>query len=179
MKNRKPELCVLLGLMLGAALMRLVPHPPNFTPIAAMALFGGAYFRSIGWALLIPLGAMLLSDTALELLFQRGFHGQMLWVYGSFALTIGIGSRLRHRKGVAPIAMASLSASTLFFIVTNLGVWMSGLLYAKNLSGLGACFAAAIPFFGRTLLGDLLYTGVLFGGYAWAGAKLWQRATIR
>ena len=171
MKNRMSETLVLVGWMVAAAMTRLIPHPANFTPIAAIALFGGAHFRSTRAALAVALGAMLLSDAGLELLSGRGFHDQMLWVYGSFAATVWIGSFLRNRRKVLPVLASSLAASSLFFLVTNFGVWASSGLYPRNEMGLVNCFVAAIPFFGRTMAGDLLFAGVLFGGYAWVGAR--------
>jgi hypothetical protein len=171
MRNRTKEVWMLIGWIFVAALTRLLPHPANFTPIAAIALFGGAHFGSARSALAVALGAMLVSDAGLELLSGRGFHDQMLWVYGSFAATVWLGGFLRSRRRVVPVMTASLVASMLFFLVTNFGVWAAGTLYPRTIAGLAACFVAALPFFGRTLLGDLLYAGLLFGSFAWAGAR--------
>lgn len=152
----------------AVAALRLVPHPYNFAPVTAMALFGGAHFDRRAWAFAVPLAAMALSDLALEGLFGIGFHDQMAAVYLSFAAVVGIGLLLRGRRRTMPIAAASVAASVLFFVVTNFGVWATGTLYPLTLSGLIACYVAAIPFFGSTLLGDLFYVGVLFGGFALA-----------
>jgi hypothetical protein len=143
-------------LILAAALSRLLPHPPNFTPIAAIALSSAVYFDK-RFAFIIPLAAMLISDLFL------GFHTGMAWVYGSFFAIGGIGLWLRSHKRPLPIAGAALASSVLFFVVTNFGVWLTGTLYPKTLEGLIACYVAAIPFFQNTVAGDLLYTGVLFG----------------
>jgi uncharacterized protein DUF6580 len=156
----KPRHEVLMAMILGAALSRLVPHPPNFAPIGAMALFGGAYFSDRRLASLVPFAAMLCSDLIL------GFYSHMEWVYGSFALTVCIGSWLQSRRGAWRIAGAGLAASTLFFLLTNFGEWVDGVLYAKSFAGLVSCYLAAIPFFGNTLLSDGLYSLVLFGGFA-------------
>lgn len=152
---------VLIAMILAAVLSRLVPHPPNFAPIGALALFGGAQFADKRAAFLVPLAAMLLSDLVI------GFYAHMEWVYGSFALITCIGLWLRAHRRAWGIAGASLAASTLFFLITNLGAWVnSTTTYAQGLSGLVACYVAAIPFFGNTLLGDGFYCLVLFGGLA-------------
>ncbi len=157
----KPRYEVLIGMILAAALTRLIPHPPNFAPIGALALFGGAQFADRRLAFLVPLTAMLLSDLCI------GLYSHMEWVYGSFALITCMGLWLRSRRMAWGITGASLAASTLFFLITNLGVWMdSTTTYAKDLAGLVACYAAALPFFGNTLLGDGLYSLALFGGLA-------------
>ena len=157
----KPRHKVLIGMILVAALSRLAPHPPNFVPIGALALFGGAQFADKRVAFLVPLAAMLLSDLAI------GFYAHMEWVYGSFALITCVGLWLRSHRTAWGIAGASLTASTLFFLVTNFGVWAnSTTTYAKGLAGLVACYVAAIPFFGNTLMGDGFYCLVLFGGFA-------------
>jgi hypothetical protein len=140
-----------------AAVSRFIPHPENFTPIAAMALFGGVYF-SRRYAFVIPLVAMVVSD------YFIGFHNTVPYVYGSFVLTGLIGIWLKNHKNVSWIVGGSLTSSVLFFVVTNFGVWVTG-GYPQNFGGLVECYVAAIPFFRNTVLGDLLYVGVLFGLY--------------
>ena len=161
---------VLLGIILSAASMRLVPHPPNFTPIAAMALFGGVHFTNKRTALLVPLTAMYLSDLALGFfLYDFGwFHGFMSFVYASFVVTVCLGFLIRRRLTLLAVGGAALMGSVLFFFITNFGVWLVGSLYPKTLAGLFSCYVAAIPFFRNTLVGDALYTLVLFGGFALA-----------
>jgi hypothetical protein len=155
----KPRHEVLITMILAAALSRLLPHPPNFAPIGALALFGGAQFADRRVAFLVPLAAMLLSDLCI------GLYSHMGWVYGSFALITCIGLWLRTHRRAWPIAGASLLASSLFFLITNFGVWMNGTA-PSGLAGLMACYVAAIPFFGNTLLGDGFYVLALFGGFA-------------
>jgi len=140
-----------------AALSRFIPHPANFTPIAAMALFGGVYFGK-RYAFVIALAAMLVSD------YFIGFHNLLPYVYGSFILTGLIGIWLKGHKSIGWIVGASLSSSVLFYVITNFGVWMTG-GYPPTTAGLAECYIAAIPFFRNTLLGDLVYVGVLFGLY--------------
>lgn len=151
-------LAIAAGVLLAAA-SRLMPHPPNVTPIAAMALFGGAHFSSLAAAYVVPLAAMLLSDLVL------GFHPTMPFVYASFLLIVLIGTQLRRRTASAA-AVAALGSSVLFFLVTNFGVWVTGTLYPKTGAGLVTAYAAALPFFRNTVVGDLLYVAVLFGGFA-------------
>lgn len=159
-----------LGITFSAAAMRLLPHSPNMTPIAAMALFGGAYFAAKRTAFLVPLAAMYLSDLALGFfVYDFGwFHLFMPFVYASFAVTVCLGLLVRRRLNLLTVGGAALTGSVLFFIVTNFGVWLVGSLYPKTLAGLLSCYIAAIPFFRNTLAGDAAYTLVLFGGFALA-----------
>lgn len=127
-----------------------------------MALFGGAYFADKRLAFLVPLTALLVSDLAL------GFYSQMPIVYATFALIVCIGLWLRQRRTLLPIAGATLASSVLFYGTTNFAVWVFGSLYPQTLAGLVACYMAAIPFFHNTLLGDAVFTAVLFGGFSLA-----------
>ena len=160
MQMLKPRLLVLISMILVAAASRLIPHPPNVTSLTALALFGGAYFSDRRLAFLVPLTALFLSDLVL------GFYHHMEVVYLSFALIVVIGLWLQKRRTALSIAGAALASSVLFFVLTNFGVWAFDALYPKTLEGLVACYVAAIPFFQNTLLGDLFYTAVLFGGFA-------------
>ena len=154
------RLAALLTAILIAAALRLAPHPPNFTPIGAMALFGGAYFGKGALAFTAPIGALLLSDALI------GFHSGMPFVYGSVALIVLLGWAVANRKTPLAIAGAALASSALFFATTNFGTWATGELYPPTLAGLAACYVAAIPFFQNTLAGDLLFSALLFGGFA-------------
>jgi len=156
----KPRLATLVAMVLAAAATRLVPRPWNLTSVAAVALFGGAYFQDRRLAFAVPMGALFASDLVL------GLYQGMAVVYLSFAVIVGIGLWLRSRRRPLPIAAAALSSSVLFFVVTNFGVWAAGQLYPRTMAGLIACFTAALPFFKNTLEGDLLYTVILFGGFA-------------
>lgn len=160
----------LLGIVLSAAAMRLVPHPPNVTPIAAMALFGGVHFTDKKTAFLIPLAAMYLSDLVLGFfVYDFGwFHGFMPFVYISFMMTVCLGFLVRRRLTPLMVGGSALAGSVLFFIVTNFGVWLIGDLYPKTLTGLLSCYVAAIPFLRNTLAGNVGYTLVLFGSFALA-----------
>lgn len=154
-----PGFLLITGMILFAAFARLIPHPPNFTPVAAMALFGGAYFNKKWMAFFIPLTAMFLSDLVI------GFHSGMWAVYLSLILIAGIGMLFIRQRKIGNIILASVISSVLFFIITNFAVWTAGIYYPKTLSGLAVCYIAAIPFFHYTLLGDLFFVGVMFGLY--------------
>jgi hypothetical protein len=166
--NLSPRFLVLAGLILAAAFTRLIPHPPNFTAIGAMALFGGVYFSRKSLAI-----AMFLSDIII------GFHPGMYAVYLSFILIVMIGISLSNKRKVGNIFLASVSASVLFFIITNFALWLTGTLYPKTAAGLAACFTAAIPFFHHTLLGDLFFVGILFGAFELAKVKFPQLSEIK
>jgi hypothetical protein len=127
-----------------------------------VALFGGATFADKRAAFLVPLAALCLTD------FWFGFSLLTPVVYGSFALIVCLGFWLHGRRSAGRIVAAALCGSILFFILTNLGVWALAPLYPKTLSGLSECYIAAVPFFRNTLAGDLLYSGLLFGGLAMA-----------
>ncbi len=152
--------------IVAAAVSRVLPHPLNFTPIGAMALFGGTYIKDKKQAFLIPLAAMLLSDIFLQLINGSGFHSSMLWVYGSFAMITSLGFYLRKRVQRQTVMVCSLVGSLLFFFVTNFGHWIGTGMYPLTTSGLMQCYIQALPFFGGTLMGDLFYNLVLFGAYS-------------
>jgi hypothetical protein len=147
-----------------AVALRIVPHLPNFTPIAAMALFGGAHFRRPLWAVVLPLLTMFCSDLVI------GFHSLMPAVYASFVLVALIGLALKKHKSPLAITSAALSGSVLFFMITNFAFWLQGgaggVTYTKDLTGLIECYTAAVPFFRYEALGDLFYTATMFGLWA-------------
>lgn len=159
---KQSRLYMLGAMVVGAALMRFIPHPWNFTPVAALALFSGAHFERRSTALLIPITALLLSDIVL------GFHSTMPFVYGAFVGMVYLGWFIRENRSALRVMGSSLVGSIMFFVVTNFGVWLVGGLYEFSWNGLSQCFIAAIPFFRTTLAGDLFYTAVLFGSFAWA-----------
>ncbi len=171
----KPRFWIAASLVFAAALFRLLPHPWNFTPVGAIALFAGATFRSRFGALLVPLMAMLLSDAVI------GFHSGMPVVYGTLALSAGIGMMIGRRSPLR-IGAAAISSATLFYLTTNLWVWSAGRLYSHTIAGLVACYLAAIPFYGNDLAAHLLYSALLFGSFAWAERRFaifderWQPA---
>ena len=144
---------LLFSFVLIAALTRLVPHPPNFAPITAMSLFAGAYFTRKQLAFIVPLLAMLISDLFL------GFYTISIFVYLSFAVITWMG---QQKNRVTPKLV--LLGSVLFFLISNLGVWL--LYYPKTIDGLLTCFALAIPFFVTSILGDIFYSVTLVLGFS-------------
>jgi hypothetical protein len=156
MKDLKlvPLFFLIFGIM-----ARFLPHPANFAPITAIALFGARYLPK-KFTFILPISIMLISDLFL------GFYGsEMFFVYGSFILAGIIGLINQDKKALSFIPLASISSSVIFFLISNFGVWLTTTMYAKNLLGLQSCFIAAIPFFRSTLLSDLLYTTLFVGGY--------------
>ena len=149
---------VLIVFMLTAILFRLFPHLPNFTPVTAIALFGGLYFSNRKMAYLVPIFIMALSDVFL------GFHPISLFVYTAFLLVSFIGTQT-NKPSIYTILLGSLS----FFIVTNFGVWLIG--YPKTWTGLIECYTLALPFFRNSLLGDFFYSGVLIFGFKFVEKK--------
>ncbi len=155
---RKNEFFIALTLIVLGVGMRFLPHPANFAPIAAIALFSGVYLKK-WYACIVPLAAMILSDAVI------GFHNTIVFTWGSFLAVGAIGWYVQRRKNPIAIVLGALAGSVLFYIVTNFGVWMVSDLYAKSWQGLLECYTLALPFFRNTLAGDLFYTGIFFGLY--------------
>ncbi len=151
------RLSTIVGLVILAAIYRILPHPVNFSPVLALALFSGCYLSDKKLALLIPFLAMLLSDLVL------GFHSTMIFVYAAFALAVGFGMVLKKYFSVAGILIASLLGSFSFYLITNFGVWLMGNFYPATASGLIESYIAGLPFLQNAILGDLFFSGVLFG----------------
>jgi hypothetical protein len=161
------RLMVLTIIVLAAAMARLVPHPPNMTPIAAMASFGGAFLPNRRLAYALPLAAMLLSDIVLGLtLYGKAMLASQPIVYACLLGTVAMGKFIRNRRSVLNVGAVTLASSLMFFGVTNLAVWAAGSLYPRTLEGLIMCYTAAIPFFRNSLIGDMAYAATLFGGFA-------------
>ncbi len=173
----RPGPLVLAGMILVAALTRLLPHPPNFAPMEAMALFGGAYFAARHWAVLVPLAAMAVSDLALGVLFgglyvDHYFSPGHVLVYAAIALIAVLGFGLRGRVGAGRLLGYSLLGSVLFFLISNFGAWLGSPMYPATVSGLSAAYVAGVPFFQWTVLGTLFYAGLLFGGFEYLRRRL-------
>lgn len=162
MRMEKIRFGVLVATIGVAALTRLIPHPPNVTPITAIAVFGGAYFRPRLWAFALPLSAMILSDLFL------GIHRLMPVVYAAFMINVGLGFWASTRRSFLSLTGAALTGSVIFFLLTNFGVWWLTPLYPKTWPGLSMCFTAAVPFFRNSLLGDLGYTWAMLGFFSLA-----------
>ncbi len=166
-----PRFIFITSAILIAAFSRLLPHIPNFTPIAAMALFGGVYFSDKRLAFIIPLIAMFISDAALEVTSGWGFHNTIAYVYVAFILTSAIGIYVRKNTNTKTIIGASLLSSSLFFIITNFGVW-AATGGVGGAAGLGTTYILGIPFFGPTLLGDVFFNAILFGSFFLAQRRI-------
>lgn len=165
-------------------LSRLMPHPPNFTPLAAVGLFGAAWFSQRSVSFLIPLAALWLSNLIMDnavyaRLYPEYYEGFSLlgsthswFTYGAFILVIAMGFGLLRRLSAGRLLGASLLASLVFFAVSNFGVWLLDPLYAKDGLGLAAAYIAGLPFLLNTALGDLFYVGLLFGTFEWARRRM-------
>lgn len=161
---KKPTAAILTVI---AVLSRLLPHPSNFTTVGATSLFAGGRLGR-PWNYLVPLAVMVLTDLII------GLHGTMLFVYASIVVSVLIGERYLHgqfraSKGV----VAALASSTVFFIITNFGVWLTTTMYPKSFAGLLECYVMGLPFWRNMLLSDIIFTVGFFGLYTYA-----QRANI-
>ena len=141
-----------ITLILILALSRLIPHPPNFTPIIAVAILSGYFFKNLYFSFLVLIVSMIIAD------FFIGFYDNMFVVYLSLMLIsftfYRIGSKLNYKN----LFLFSLFGSLIFFVITNFGVWALGNLYEKNLKGLIYCYIAAIPFFKNTLFSTIIFS---------------------
>jgi|SRR5580692_3017065 hypothetical protein len=147
-----------------AAALRIAPHPWNFAPVGAMALFSGAVLKDRRLAFVVPLVALFAGDIFIGLYTYK----LMLVVYASFLVSVAIGFWLRDRRTIARIGAATLLGAIQFFLVTNFAVWATGLSYPRTSAGLAACYTAGIPYFWNTLAGDAAYATLFFGALALA-----------
>ena len=164
-----------ISLILILAFARLIPHPPNFTPIIAVALISGYFFKNINLSLLILLVAMLLSDLFI------GFYENMIFVYASLLLITFVFHKISKKINFKNLFIYCFAGSLIFFIFSNFGVWVLGspgvldVAYERNLSGLVECYILAIPFFGNTFLSTLIfaYPGIFIYKSlpAWSGSR--------
>jgi hypothetical protein len=171
MKKTKQKIVLFFYLVGLIALSRIIPHPPNFTPVLAMAVFMPYLTRDLYSSMLVPLSAMFVSDLYL------GLHSSMFWVYTSILL----GTTLSHytmsmKKTYVHLGSNALLSSTIFFVITNFAVWTSGTMYPMTLDGLILCYTMAIPFFGNTLAGTLFYVSLL-GLVSYSATNISRRYT--
>jgi hypothetical protein len=166
---------VLTAMVALVAASRLLPHPPNFAPLAAIGLFGAATFSGRWRGFVVPLLALFASDVLLHVTYRLGwqpfwgfYRGQWV-VYACCVATVLIGGLLREKRTLPRVAAATLASSLLFFLVTNF-VWFygAGSLYPQTVEGLIECYGLALPFFRNSLLGDAFYSAALFGTLALA-----------
>src|SRR4051812_32261583 len=167
----------LTALIVMAAISRLLPHPPNVAPLAALALFGGATLPTRRSALLVPLAALLLSDLLLEVTYRAGWQGSWgfypgQWaVYACCLIPAALGRMIRHLRTVPMVVMATVASALIFFVVTNFAVSAGGLLYPRTVGSLLLCYEMALPFLRNSLAGDLAYSAALFGAMALAETR--------
>ncbi len=146
-----------ISLIVVGILLRFAPHAPNFTPVAAIAIFGGAYLNK-KYAILVPLALMAASDVFL------GVHNVMLFTWGGFVLSALLGLWVKKNKSASRILSASFASALLFYIVSNFGVWLMG-WYPPTLDGLIRCYILGLPFLRNFTAATLLYTAVFFTAY--------------
>jgi hypothetical protein len=149
-----------IGMVVLGACARLLPHPWNFTPMMAIGLFAGSQARKASTAVLATLLALVVSDAVM------GFYPGFWYVYAAALIPVLLGRRVRNRGGAGAIAAAAIASGLSFFLITNFMVWASGALYPHTMAGLSACYLAGIPFYRNQVLGDVVYTVAIFGGYA-------------
>jgi len=153
MKEKNKKILFITLFITVAALMRLIPHPPNFVPITAIAIFAGVKFNNIKIAYAIPISIMLISDLFI------GFYTISLFVYLAFILIITYSSFIK-KYSIKNIILSSV----IFFIITNFGVWLMG-GYPKSIEGLVLCYTMAIPFFTNSIIADLFFSAILYYGF--------------
>ncbi len=170
-------------LIFVAAATRLFPHPPNMTPLGAMALFGSAYFAKKYWSVVIPLAALFVSNLVLNnVMYAQYYDGfvwftpQTLWVYGAMVLVALLGMGLLKKVTAGRVVIGALAASLIFFLVTNMGSWLYDPIYTKDFNGLLQSYAAGIPFLRNSIIGNLVFSGALFGIYHFATQRKLQTA---
>jgi len=153
MKNHR-YLLLAVTTIIVLSLFRLIPHPPNFTPILAISVFAGIKFKDNLFSYLVPVFAMLVSDAII------GFHSGMIIIYLAIVLSAYISRRFNT------INTSVLGSCILFYLITNFQVWVMSSSYPKSLNGILECYTLAIPFLGMTLLSTFFYSYVLFYGYS-------------
>ena len=147
----------LITIVLVLAFSRLVPHPPNVVPIAAMALFAGAFFSNRILAFIVPLAAMLLSDLVI------GFHSTVWYVYAGVAITVFIGGFLK-RFSIMNVGLSAVIATLAFYLITNFGAWLHHDMYPQNLNGLLQSYTAGIPFLRNSLIANIIFSYLVIYG---------------
>lgn len=176
---KKGNWIFIFTLIVIAGISRLLPHPPNFTAIGAMALFGGAALGNKALRIILPLFALFLTDIIINNTVFAGsnsgftlFYPGAVWTYVAIGAIAILAPYIINKLSVKKVAIGSLMSTAVFFIVSNFGVWTTGILYPMTLEGLTTCYLAAIPFFGNSLAGDVLFSSILFGGFYFAELKM-------
>ena len=160
-------------LILLASFSRVIPHILNFSPLGAIGIFGAAHFNKKWHAIIIPIAATWISDLFINnVIYARyyptftWFYQGFYWQYAAYILITLFGIFIYKNKiNLTNITFGAIGSGIIFFLVSNAGCWVGNSFYAQNFSGLLSCYAAGIPFYKGTLLGDIFYTTILFGGY--------------
>ncbi len=164
MQNQKQSRPFAIGITILSALARLVPHAPNVTPLGGSCLFAGSRIAGF-WAYLLPLAVMLATDP-----FVGGYTWESPVIYACFLINVFIGRSMLRNVTPVRVGVAAFLCSLQFFVLTNLALWISAVathnpIYSADVAGLLTCYTLALPFWGRTLVGDLLFSGAIFGLY--------------
>jgi hypothetical protein len=170
MKEKYLPTVIALSLIAIGIMLRVLPHPANFAPIAAISIFGGSVLPK-KVAIWVPLGAMMISDAII------GFYSLMPLIWVCYLIIALASCKWLRPASLLKGAILTVSSSVFFFVVTNFGVWLASGMYAHNWSGLVSCYTMALPFFRNTALSDAVYTAALFGIYVLATHK--QKAPIK
>jgi len=178
--NRKvAQIVAFIALLLVAGASRLIPHLWNVTAVGAVSLLGGAYFGRKAWALIIPVAAVWMSDIVLNNTLYASYYAGWSWMTSGFVwIVLGIIATmivgrllLKTSKSYGRLFLASVVGAVMFYLLTNLGAWMTGVMYPKSIGGLVACYVAGLPFLLNSLLGNLVFCAVLFPVYQWYATK--------
>jgi len=168
----KKNLLLAIAMLVIVFLGRVMPHPFNFTPVIAITLMSSYVFKNKYMSLGLPLLAFWLSDLFINNIVYAGYYSNftfvstgMIWTYGSILLVGLLGSSLFKKLSSGRVALASISGSTIFYLVSNFGAWIASPMYAKSIAGLLLCYSLALPFYGSSLAGDLIYSTLFFGAY--------------
>ena len=153
------NILLVIILTLFAVFSRLMPHPPNFTPLLAIALYSGFSFKN-KFLFIIPLTGMLISD------FFLCYYSSIIWVYLSLLIMFYLGYILSSKYSFKNLILLSLCSSLAFFVLSNFGVWIIG--YPKTIEGFVACYILAIPFFYNTLLSTILFSSIFHFSYKYS-----------
>jgi len=146
-------------------LSRLIIHVDNFTPVIALALFGGVYLKR-KQALLLPILLFAATDIIL------GFHKTMFFTWSTILLIVLMGFAVQKNKNWATVLGGGIFSAILFFVTTNFGVWIMTGMHPLTLTGLAECYVVAIPYFRSSLLSTLIYGFIFFGAYEVIAAQV-------
>ena len=179
MKTNNTKLKFAIISIVLISLTRFIPHPPNFTAIGAMAIFGGAVLNKDKWlAFIIPFAALFISDLLVNNILYGSFYDSFMWftegaafIYGGFAVMVLLGSTMAKNNKISGVLGSSVLGSLVFFALTNFGAWLGSPIYTNDMAGLMTSYAAGLPFLLNTFAGTLFYSAALFGAKAYASKR--------